>query len=76
MEILVADGGSIDATREILHCMGSDDPRIQLVDNPDRIHSAGMNRMIKRSRGDVIVRMDVHAEYAPDYVRKCVEALE
>jgi succinoglycan biosynthesis protein ExoA len=76
MEILVADGGSIDATREILHRMGSDDPRIQLVDNPDRIQSAGMNRMIKRSRGDVIVRMDVHAEYAPDYVRKCVEALE
>ena len=28
-----------------------------------------------RPRGAVIVRMDVHAEYAPDYVEKCVEAL-
>lgn len=76
IEILVADGGSIDATREILHRMSKDDPRIHVVDNPDRIQSAGMNHMIKRSRGEVIVRMDVHAEYASDYVRKCVEVLE
>jgi glycosyltransferase involved in cell wall biosynthesis len=76
IEILVADGGSIDATREILARLATDDPRIVVVDNPDRIQAAGMNAMIRRSRGDVIVRMDVHAEYATDYVRKCVEALE
>ncbi len=76
LEILVADGMSIDATREIIQRLSDEDPRIQLVDNPDKIQAAGMNRMIKASRGDVIVRMDVHCEYAPDYVRRCTEALE
>ena len=32
--------------------------------------------MVKQATGDVFVRMDVHCEYAPDYVRKCVETLE
>jgi hypothetical protein len=32
--------------------------------------------LVKQSTGDIIVRMDVHAEYAPDYVRRCVETLE
>jgi succinoglycan biosynthesis protein ExoA len=35
-----------------------------------------MNEAIRRSRGDVIVRMDVHCVYARDYVRKCVEVLD
>jgi glycosyltransferase involved in cell wall biosynthesis len=76
MEILVADGMSIDATREILAKLQQEDPRIRRIDNPDRIQAAGMNHMIRASNGDVIVRMDVHCEYAPDYVQKCVEALE
>jgi len=76
MEILVADGMSIDATREILARLSEEDPRIRTVDNPDRIQAAGMNRLIHASRGDVVVRMDVHCEYAPDYVRRCVEALD
>jgi cellulose synthase/poly-beta-1,6-N-acetylglucosamine synthase-like glycosyltransferase len=76
MEILVADGGSIDATREILARLSVEDPRIRVIDNPDRIQAAGMNHLIRECRGDVVVRMDVHCDYAPDYVRRCVEALE
>lgn len=76
IEVLVADGGSIDATREILMRLAAEDPRIRMIDNPDRIQAAGMNHVIRAARGEVIVRMDVHCEYAPDYVRKCVEVLE
>jgi cellulose synthase/poly-beta-1,6-N-acetylglucosamine synthase-like glycosyltransferase len=76
MEIIVADGGSRDATRGIVRGIAEQDPRVTLVDNPGRLQSAGMNEAIKRARGEVIVRMDVHAEYAPDYVRKSVEVLE
>jgi glycosyltransferase involved in cell wall biosynthesis len=76
MEILVADGRSTDRTGEIIQAMADEDPRIRLVDNPDRLQAAGMNHMIRESRGDVIVRMDVHCEYAPDYVEACVRALE
>ncbi len=75
-EVLVADGRSTDRTREIVGRVGAEDPRVALVDNPARVQAAGMNEAIRRARGDVIVRMDVHCEYAPDYVRRCVEALE
>jgi glycosyltransferase involved in cell wall biosynthesis len=76
LEIVVADGGSTDRTRAIVERIAAEDPRVTLVDNPGRLQAAGMNEIIRRARGEVIVRMDVHAEYAPDYVRKCVEVLE
>lgn len=76
IEILVADGGSTDRTREILAHLSEEDPRVRVIDNPARIQAAGMNELIKRSKGDVIVRMDVHCEYAKDYVSKAIEALE
>lgn len=76
IEILVADGMSMDRTREILDRLREEDPRIVVIDNPDRIQAAGLNAAIRESRGEVIVRMDVHAEYATDYVRRCVEVLD
>lgn len=76
LEILVADGGSTDRTREILAHLAEEDPRIHVIDNPQKIQAAGMNEIIRRSKGDVVVRMDVHCEYAKDYVSKCIEALE
>jgi glycosyltransferase involved in cell wall biosynthesis len=76
IEILVADGRSTDRTREILAEMSAVDPRIKMIDNPARLQAAGLGQMVKQAQGDVIVRMDVHCEYAPDYVRKCVETME
>src|SRR5262245_7523049 len=76
LEVIVADGGSRDRTLEILAGLAGEEPRLKVVDNPKRIQAAGMNEAIRRARGDVIVRMDVHADYAPDYVRKSVEVLE
>jgi succinoglycan biosynthesis protein ExoA len=75
-EVLVGDGGSTDRTRAILGRLMAEDPRIRLVENPDRLQAPAMNRMIRAARGDVLVRMDVHCEYADDYVRRCVEVLE
>jgi cellulose synthase/poly-beta-1,6-N-acetylglucosamine synthase-like glycosyltransferase len=76
LEILVADGMSMDATREILARLAAEDARIRLIDNPGRIQATGLNECIRRARGEVIVRMDVHADYADDFVRQCVNALE
>jgi glycosyltransferase involved in cell wall biosynthesis len=76
IEILVADGRSTDRTLDILAELAARDPRIAVVDNPERIQAAGLGHLVKRAHGDVIVRMDVHCEYAADYVRRCVEALE
>ncbi|HXX67552.1 MAG TPA: glycosyltransferase family 2 protein [Polyangiaceae bacterium] len=76
LEILVADGMSMDATREILGRLAAEDGRIRLVDNPARVQAAGLNECIRRARGEIIVRMDVHAEYAADFVRQCVATLQ
>src|SRR5689334_17178140 len=76
IEILVADGRSSDRTRDFVTKLAADDPRIQLIDNPERLQAAGLGHIVKQAIGDVIVRMDVHCEYAPDYVRKCIETLE
>lgn len=76
LEILVADGMSRDGTRAILEAYRSAHPRISVFDNPRGIVSPGLNEAIRRARGDVVIRLDVHSEYAPDYVRQCLEVLE
>jgi glycosyltransferase involved in cell wall biosynthesis len=72
VEVLVADGRSTDATRRIAAEFAS----VRIVDNPDRIQSAGLNRALAEARGDVIVRVDGHCVLADDYVERCVDALE
>jgi len=76
IEILVADGRSTDRTREILARLSEADPRIKMIDNPAKLQAAGLGLLVKAAVGEIIVRMDVHCEYAPDYVRRCVETLE
>jgi succinoglycan biosynthesis protein ExoA len=88
-EIIVADGMSGDGTREILAQLGrvvSDQwsvvsspvvssPVVRLIANPGRIVSTGVNAAIQAARGEIIIRMDAHTEYASDYVRQCVAVL-
>src|SRR6476469_7840709 len=65
IEVLVGDGMSTDRTREILARIAAQRPeQVRVIDNPKRLQSAAMNAMLKEARGDVIVRMDVHARYA------------
>jgi glycosyltransferase involved in cell wall biosynthesis len=71
VEILVVDGGSGDATREI----ASTFPGVRVVDNPARLQSAGLNVALREARGDVLVRVDGRTTVAPDYVDRCVSAL-
>jgi succinoglycan biosynthesis protein ExoA len=75
-EIILADGMSSDGTREILEQYARSDQRIRVIDNPGRIVSTGLNAAIRASRGVILVRMDAHTKYAPDYIQRCVEALE
>jgi succinoglycan biosynthesis protein ExoA len=75
MEILIADGMSTDGTRRVLREFARRQPDCRILDNPDGLASTGLNRAIREARGEIIVRMDVHTIYAPDYVRSCVKVL-
>ena len=74
-EVIVADGGSTDRTREIVAETSAAHPAVRLIDNPGRKQAAGLNLAIIASRGEVIARQDGHAEWAPNHLRRSVELL-
>lgn len=76
MQLLIADGMSDDGTRELLRSLCASDPQLQILDNPRGIVSTGLNIAIAQAHGEVIVRMDVHTAYAPDYIAECLAALQ
>jgi len=73
LEILVLDGMSTDGTRQIVQQISERDPRVRLVDNPHKIVPTAMNIGIREATGNYIVRIDCHARFADDYIRKCIE---
>jgi GT2 family glycosyltransferase len=73
--VVIADGMSDDGTREVLVRMAESDARLRIVENPGRIVPKGLNAAIRAARGQVIVRMDAHTQYAPDYLRQCLAVL-
>ena len=77
LEILVADGMSMDATREVVMKVAADHPEvtIRLLDNEKRTRASAMNAALRVARGEIVVPIDPGAEYAKTHVAKCVEAL-
>jgi glycosyltransferase involved in cell wall biosynthesis len=73
-EAIVADGMSTDGTQHIVSEYAVLHPNIRLLANPGRIVSTGLNAAIRASRGKLILRMDAHTRYSPDYCLRCVEA--
>jgi succinoglycan biosynthesis protein ExoA len=78
MEVIIADGRSTDQTLKEIASFQHDHPDLQVdvVDNPERIIPAGLNRAIQKARGEIIIRLDGHSKPDPDYVARCVESLE
>lgn len=76
LEILLVDGMSKDHTREIVEKYIRQNPFIRLIDNPERIVPYAMNRGIEAAKGDVIMRLDAHASYQPDYFSTLVKGLK
>lgn len=75
-EVIVADGLSDDGTREVLREYCRQHTRLRTIANPGRIVSTGLNAAIRAARGNIIIRMDAHTQYATDYCLRCVETLE
>jgi glycosyltransferase involved in cell wall biosynthesis len=75
VEVIVADGRSSDGTRELLDRLAANDGRVRVVDNAERITPVGLNLAIAATSGDVIARMDAHAEPDPGYLEACLSVL-
>ena len=77
MEWIFIDGNSVDKTVQIIDEYSQQHPGlIQVYNNPDKIVPYAMNIGIAASKGKYIVRLDAHADYAPNYISKCVHFLD
>jgi glycosyltransferase involved in cell wall biosynthesis len=74
-EVVVADGGSTDGTRDLLQEWSERDPRFRWIDNPDRITPVAMNRGIRAARGETVVIFGAHARCDSDFLQRNAEAL-
>lgn len=77
-EVVIADGGSTDTTREEIQKFVETHPdlMVRVINNPKRIIPAGLNTAIKAARGSIITRMDAHTLPAPDYLELSLRDLE
>lgn len=77
MEWIFVDGCSKDRTVELLQGYQNSYPSlIKIINNPHKIVPYAMNLGIAASSGKYIIRLDAHADYARDYISKCVYYLE
>ena len=77
MEWIFVDGNSTDKTVELINKYSLQYPHlIHVYDNIRKIVPISMNIGIVNSKGKFIVRLDAHADYASDYISKCIYYLE
>ena len=78
LEVIIVDGQSTDRTRQRIDEFHEThlELEIRLVDNPKRMIPSALNIAIQDARGQYIIRLDGHSMPYPDYVERCIAALE
>jgi succinoglycan biosynthesis protein ExoA len=66
-ELILVDGGSNDKTPEIIQSHVQLHSNIVLLHNPKKFVPFALNKAIARAKGAIIIRLDAHTEYPPDY---------
>lgn len=78
VKIVVADGGSSDATRTIVEDLARYHENVHLIDNPKRLQAAAVNRVVTECAEPnhrTLVRIDAHAHYPKGYVLNVARSL-
>ena len=78
MEVVIADGLSKDGTRNAIRTFQREYPdlMVRIVENSARTIPSALNCAIGASRGKTIIRMDAHSQPYPNYVERCLSALD
>ena len=78
LDVIIADGGSTDRTREVVAAFQHEHPalRLRVIDNLVGSIPAALNLAIKASDGEIILRLDAHSAPYPNYIENSVAALE
>jgi len=75
-EVIVVDGMSTDNTRSEIADLQKTNEYLKLYDNPQKIVPTAMNIGICNSKGNVIIRVDGHAEVPQDFIARNIEKLQ
>jgi succinoglycan biosynthesis protein ExoA len=77
LELLVSDGGSTDeSVPRLVAAAERHGVELRLLENGKGWVSHGLNACLEQATGDLIVRLDCHSRYPPDYLRRCALAAE
>jgi hypothetical protein len=74
-EVVLALGPSTDGTDAVAERLRDRESRLHLVANPATDIPVGLNLALAEATGEVIVRVDAHAELPADYTARMVEVL-
>ena len=76
MEVVISDGFSTDATRDVISEFQKEhtDLSVRVVNNKAKTIPSGVNQAIHESSGEIIIRLDAHSMPIPEYVERCVDA--
>lgn len=75
LEVIVVDGMSDDGTREVLAAYAKRHPVVRMLDNLRRITPCALNIAVTNARGPVIIRLDAHNIYPPEYIGRSIDIL-
>ena len=75
LDVVLSLGPSMDDTDRVAADLATADPRVHTVPNPSGSTPCALNAAIAGSTGEIVARVDGHAEIPSDYVRTAVKAL-
>lgn len=73
-KVIVVDDGSTDDGAEIVR--GFDDPRIQLIQQPNQGESVARNRGVDESLSDFVAFLDADDEWMPKHLETILKLIE
>lgn len=78
LEVVVVDSQSTDGTAAVVRSFADEHPEasILLLQNPRETIPSSLNTGLAAATGEFIVRLDAHAQPAPDYIERCITALQ
>jgi GT2 family glycosyltransferase len=76
LEVVIADGGSTDATRCTVKTWDDGHHlRVRVIDNEQRVTASGMNAGILATEAEIVIVLGAHAAVPADFVESSVRVL-
>ncbi|PJJ01125.1 cellulose synthase/poly-beta-1,6-N-acetylglucosamine synthase-like glycosyltransferase [Streptomyces sp. 2333.5] len=73
MQVIVIDDGSTDRTADLATWI--DDPRVQVIRQPNAGKAAALNTGLAHARYDIVVMVDADTVFEPDAIQRLIQPL-